>query len=88
MDEIQISPLCLGHNHGPRSIPVQSVNDAGTERGTLDGQAWTMGEEPMDEGPLSMACAGMDHHPLSLVEHEDVLVFVEDVQIHDLGGKG
>jgi len=39
-----------------------------------------MGDQRVDQRAGLMACAGMHHQPLGLVDHDDVLILIDDIK--------
>ena len=76
--------LAAGDDHHAGSILVEAVDDTGSEGGCLvivGGQLGAgMAEDGVDEGPRSVSRRRMDDEAAGFVDHEEVLVFVGDVQ--------
>src|SRR5262245_3321910 len=79
--------LTLGHrrlreHEEPRRVPVQPMHDEGAVRGPLSGEI--VPEKPVG-GPLALSLGRDREEPGWLVDHQQVLVFVEEPE---RGGEG
>lgn len=70
--------VILGHHDGPRGVLVQPMHDPRPLDPPDAGELGTMGQKRIDEGTRSIAWAGMHHHARSLVDHQKMLVLIED----------
>ncbi len=62
-------------------VLVEAVDDAGALDAADAGElAFAMVEEGVDEGAVGVAGRGVDDNAMLLVEHEDVVVFVKDIE--------
>ena len=72
-----VGQIGLGHQHEPRGVPVQPVNDAGPPLGA-SGQRRAPRDQRVDQGVVPVAGSRMHHQPGRLVDHGQVLVFEDD----------
>ena len=70
-------------HHQPGRVLVQAVDDA---RAGNRLQAAVEVQQPVLQGPARVSRRGMDDEAGRLVDNEDVLVFMDDGEIHGLGG--
>ena len=72
-------------NHeGARSVLVQSVNDSGPEPGSHALECRAVIKEPVDQGAGTMPGSRMDHPSGGLVHHDDVGVFIKNMERYRL----
>ena len=74
------------HHQQAAGILVDSVNDAGTDGAANAGQTTAaMVQQRVHQRPVRITRSRMDHHPLGLVHHQQVLVLIDDFQGDFLG---
>ena len=72
--------VVLGHHEQARGAPVEAVHDARAQHAAHSGEVLHVVEQGVDEGPLGVPGAGMDHEAGRLVDDEQVVVLVDDAQ--------
>ncbi|MNY10952.1 hypothetical protein D3C86_1439560 [compost metagenome] len=82
LGELLVGVGVAGEDHQPRGVAVDPVHRVAT-KGEAPGPV-VVGE-PVGEGAVVAAMGGVDHDPRGLVEHDEVLVLVEDGEGHRLG---
>ena len=78
------------HNNAAAGILVQAVNNAGTLYSANAGKISAMVKQGVHKSPVRVACSGVYYHAALLVQHDEMLVFVEDAQgelLRDSGGR-
>ena len=84
--QFHLGDLRLGHNHDAGGVLVDAVDEQG-----LDGLAVGGGlsaevpEQGVDEGAVEVAEGGVDDHAGGLVDHDEVVVLIDDVDGDVLG---
>ena len=81
-DQVGMGLQGLGHHHESGGVLVQAMDDAGTRHAVQRGYVVQQG---IEQGAVGMAGGRMHHQPGGLVEHQQVIVFVDDVQLDVLG---
>lgn len=72
----------LGHHHQTGGVLVQAVDDAGTR--DIDDVRYVV-QQCVEQGAIGVASSRVDHKPSGLVDHQDVVVFIDDIQLDVLG---
>lgn len=72
----------LGHHHQTGGVFVQAVNDACTRY--VDDIRHVV-QQSIEQGTIGVACGRVNHQPCGLVDYQDVLVFIDDIQLDILG---
>ncbi len=72
----------LGHHHQTGGVLVQAVDDAGTRY--VD-DIRHMVQQCVEQGAIGVARSRVDHQPGRLVDHQDVVIFIDDIQLDVLG---
>ncbi|MNN50120.1 hypothetical protein D3C81_1646930 [compost metagenome] len=68
----------LGHHHQAGGVLVEAVDDAAARHA---GQLGGMVQQGVEQGAVGMPGGRMHDQPRRLVQHQDLLVFVDDVQL-------
>lgn len=68
----------LGHHHQARGVLVQAMNDTGTRH--VD-DVWHVVQQRIEQGTAGMAGGRVHNQARRLVDHQDVVVFVDDIQL-------
>ena len=75
------------HHKQARGVLIDAVDDAGAQDSVDAGQALPSGvEQAVDQGVVPMPSCRMDDQTLGLVDHQEILVFIGNFQIHFGGG--
>ena len=77
----------LGHHQGAGGVLVEPVDDPRPELGADAAEVRAVIEQAVDERPGVMARGRMHDQPRRLVDHQDVGVFVQDVERNGFGLK-
>jgi hypothetical protein len=80
--------VVLGYDHAAGGFFVQAVDDAGAQFTADAAEVVAVMQESVDKGTVWIPCGGVDDQPRGFVEHEDVCVFIHDVQRYVLGLDG
>ena len=75
----------FGHHHQAAGVFIQPMHDA-RPRHLRQGRA--MVQQAVKQSTLPIARRRMHHHARRFVHHQHAVVFVNNIQIHRLGGKG
>ena len=83
----QMNPCGLGlrGNEAAARVLVETVDDAGPVTAANPCNLRTMVKQRVDEGATHVARRRMHDHPRGLVDHDDVLVFVQNLQGQSFG---
>ena len=73
------------HHQHPRSIFIQAVHDARPQRPRHAGERSVAVQQRVHHGSAGVARAGMHDHPGMLVEHQHVVIFIENLERQILG---
>ncbi len=77
-DEFLMGGECFCRQKNSRSVFVQTVDNAGSQRICAWGKILAVGEKGVDEGAGKMARCRMDDHSGGFVDGEDMFVFVNN----------
>ena len=77
-DQLGLRLESLGHHHQAGGVLVQAMHDTGTRNVDQIGYAV---QQCIEQGTVLMAGRRMHHQPRRLVQHQDLLILVDDVQI-------
>ena len=90
LGQAMVRPVVLGHDQKPAGVLVEAVHDAGPPDAADAGQAFAaMGDQRIDQRAGLVAGAGVHHQSRGLVDHDQVLVLIDDRERHRLGlGRG
>ena len=81
-----VGGVVLGHHHDPRGVLVEPMDDARPAHAADARQAVAaMGQQGVDQGVVGIAGRGMDDQPGRLVQHQQVGILVEDIEVDRLG---
>lgn len=81
-----VGGIMLGRHYQPGRILVQAVHDAGPAHPTHAREAIaTMGQQGINKRMIGIARCGMDHKTGGFIEHDQMFVLVDNIQIHGLG---
>lgn len=72
--------IAFGYKQQSRCILVQPVHDAWAFRPAQGGKCAAVSEQGADEGAPLVARGGMDDHPPGLVDHQQIIVLVDDIE--------
>ena len=73
--------VVLGHHQQDPGVHHDAVDYAGAELAAeAPHAAPSVPQQGVDQGAVWVAGRGMDHHPLGLVDHQQVPVLIDDVQ--------
>lgn len=72
----------LGHHHQAGGVLVQAMDDAGTRH--IDNVRYVV-QQGVEQRAVGMASSRVHHQARRLVDHQDVIVFIDDVQGDVLG---
>ena len=71
--------VILGDNQKAACVFIKPVDDAGALHAPNAGEAFaTMGDQGVDQRAGFIARAGMDHKPGGLINHDEVIIFIDD----------
>ncbi len=82
VDQVGLRLQGLGHHHQTGGVLVQAVDDTGTR--DVD-DVWHMMQQCVEQGAAGVAGSRMDDKPGRLVDHHDLVVFIDDVQLDVFG---
>src|SRR5690606_4794335 len=86
--ELSMRLICLRDHQNSTGVLVESMNDSrpvpSAERGE---RTAAMMQQGIDERPAADPRSGRDDHARRLLDHDDMLVFMQDGQRHRLGLK-
>ena len=82
-----MAAVVLGHHQQPGGVLVQPVNDARTRLAADARQRPAVKQQRVDQRAAGMPGRRMDHQASRLVDHQQVVVFVQDVERQGFGGK-
>ena len=74
-----MSPVGLGNHQEPGSILINPVNDAGPQL-AVDRRQGGVVHQGVNQRVVGVAGGRVHHHPLGLIDDEDVIVFVNNVE--------
>ena len=77
--------IVLGDHEQPGRVAVEPVNDTGPQVSGGAREAGEMVQERVHQGAAGTAGAGMHVHARSLVDHREMVVFVDDGNVDRLG---
>lgn len=84
--EPNVGAIRLRHHHDPGNISIETVNDAGPQHPADAGEgAGAVREEGIHECAARVARGRMDHETCRLLDHEEILVFVQHLERDRLG---
>jgi hypothetical protein len=72
----------LGHHHQTGGVLVQAVHDTGARH--IDDVRHVV-QQGVEQGAISVTGSRVHHQARRLVDHQDVVVFIDDVQLDVLG---
>ena len=72
----------LGHHHQAGGVLVQAVHDAGARH---IGQMRHVVQQRIEQGAVLVAGGGVNHQAGRLVDDQDMVIFIDDVQLDVLG---
>ncbi len=78
VDQVGLRLQGLGHHHQTGGVLVQAVDDACARH--IDDVRHVV-QQGIEQGAIGMACRRVDHQPGRLVDHQDLVVFIDDVQL-------
>ena len=62
------------------------MNDAGAQFAVDAGEiAFHSVQQPVDQGVILVACGRVDDKTFGLIDHQHILVFIDDIQLHFRG---
>ncbi len=83
--ELLLREIGLRDDHQPARVLIDTVDDAWALHAADAGEAVAaMGEQRVDEGAIGIAWGRVDDETGGLVEHEKLIVLIDDVQGHRL----
>ena len=82
VDQVGLGLQGLGHHHQAGGVFVQAMHDTGTRH--VDDVRHVV-QQGIEQGAVGMARRRVDHQPGRLVDHQDLVVFVDDIQLDVLG---
>ena len=75
--------VIFGNGQQAGGVFVDAVDNAGAQFAVDTGQVFPQRvEQAVDQGVVLMAGSGVDNKPLGLIDHNHILVFVDDIQCH------
>ena len=84
--EAAVREVGLGDDEQPRRVAIEAVHDAGPPLGVPGRQRRAPPHQYVDERVIPMAGPGVDDEARGLVEHGEVLVFVDEAELPLCGG--
>ncbi len=78
LHQVGLGRYRLGHYHQACGVFIQTVDDAST--GHL-GDAGVTVQQGIEDGAIRRACPRMNHQAGRLVDHQNVFIFIDDVEL-------
>lgn len=83
-----MGPFVLGHDHEPRGILVESMDDPGPQLPTDSRQISAVPEQAMDQRSCRVARGRVNDKPWGLVQDNERVVLEDDVKRDRFGFEG
>ena len=77
--------LTFGHHDAAGGVLIEPVHDAGPQLTANARQVGAVMQQPIHQGAVFVARGWMHREAGGLVDHDQVLVFVEHIELHRLG---
>lgn len=77
--------IVLSHDDAAGGVLIQPVNNAGAKRMPASGKLSAVGEQRVDKGVRRITCCWVHDETRGFVDHDEVIVFVKDVEGDVLG---